>query len=747
MTRDRVNVRVVGPLLSGGVAGLVPVLLLCFLLANTVAAQDKPAENQEEQEQQLDPVVVTANLSERKQFKVGRSVEVVSAKRVSEKNPKSLPDLLDETPGVHVQKTNAGAGAPMIRGLIGPDNLILLDGVRMNNSTYRTGPNQYMALVDPWAMSRVEVLRGPGSVMYGSDAMGGVLNVIALDPRDLGSRLWGLTGRLSGASAYSGLGGTLQGDFTSGRYSGYVGGSFNHFGEVRAGGGESQPLSEYSRSSIREKFKVKLNERWSLVSALYWTAVWDAGRTDRLAQGRYRFYDNNDLTAYLRFERVGEGLFHRVRLNISYRHTNEEVTRYRCATAGGTVADRAACLTGELEQLTRKDRSNDAVHTPGIFATWEGRFFDQRLRLVLGGEGYFDFVSSEAARADADGDWEWKSRSRGNYSDGSRYYSLGAFLRGDVDLLKFQDSVIALDGGARLSYFDAAAPDVPGFGDVRYQHAGFVGSAGIKYLYREDLNLYLDYSQGFRAPNLQETTVMGDSGSFFEVPNDNLGPVSSDTLELGMKIRFPAMWLHMAGFQSWLDGLIDRETVPRDDWEEMGPSAGDVGGQTVKRRVNVNSGIYRGIEAMVRTVPYKGVSLWANLAWVRGEITDDEGNIEPARRVPPVSGAGGLRYEHDGLKLFAEFYVKWASNQGRLSPEDEEDLRICEDPNNPGYLLAECEGSPSWVTFNLRGGYSPADWIRINAVIENITDVRYKYHGSGIYAPGFNAMLEASLTY
>ena len=248
-----------------------------------------------EDEEDIGAVVVTVNRTEKREFEVTRSVELVTRKEIARQVPKSLADLLEETPGILVQKTNAGAGAPIMRGLVGPDNLILIDGVRFNNSTFRTGPNQYLSLVDPWSLQRVEVVRGPGSVMYGSDAVGGVISAVSLDPRKLGDRLFGLSGRGNVTSAWLGGGGGAQADLRAGSLSGYAGGSYGYFSNLRAGGGEEQPLSDHQRASLRMKSIVDLGSGLALTGAAYATAIRDAGRTDKLWQGRHRSYDNDDI--------------------------------------------------------------------------------------------------------------------------------------------------------------------------------------------------------------------------------------------------------------------------------------------------------------------------------------------------------------------------------------------------------------------------------------------------------------------
>jgi hemoglobin/transferrin/lactoferrin receptor protein len=719
-------------------------LLLSMPVLGEEPEEPAPAVNAEE----LEPVVVTVNRAEQAEQELPRSVDIVTRGATGRKGPKSLPDLLDETTGVFVQKTNGGAGAPILRGMIGPENLVTVDGVRFNNSTFRTGPNQYLSLIDPWSLQQVEVLRGPGSVMYGSDAMGGVFNVVTLAPRRLDGRLFGAEGRLSFSSATMPGTGSAQVDLITGPVSTYAGGSLGYFSEIRAGGGEMQALSDYLRGSGRLKSVARLNERWTLTEAAFYTAIEDAGRTDTVNKGDYRFYDNQDLLAYVRAERRGSGLGHRITLNLSYHFTDETVRRYWCGTDdNGVVLDRAACLAAEVDAITKRRNLVDTVHTPGFFATWESRFWDDRLRFLLGTDGYFDFVGSSREDAKASDDWAWKDADRGNFSEGSSYHQMGAFLNGDIAFLRLGDSSFHLNGGVRASYSSAQAPDVPALGEVKYDDFGVVGAAGLSYRLRDRLNAYVDFSQGFRSPNLQETTVLGDTGSTFEVPNDELGPQRSDTVEVGLKVRTRYVQASAAGFGSWIEDAFARDDVPESEWEALGITAESVGDKPVVRRVNADQAFYRGVEGNLSVGPVAGVSVWGNAAWVKGDVTDSDGNEEPARRVPPLFGAAGLRWEDAGLRLHAELFVKWATRQDRLGADDLADLRICEDPDSPGQLLADCNGVAGWTTLNARVGWRPMDRLEANLSLENLTDVNYRHFGSGMDAPGFNAILSVAARY
>ncbi len=704
-------------------------------------AEEKPTDDVE-----LGGVTVTVDRSERRKFEVKRSVDILDEKAIARRQAKSIPDLLDETPGVMVQKTNAGAGAPFLRGMVGPDNLILMDGIRLSNSTYRTGPNQYLGLIDPWSLRAFEVLRGPGSVLYGSDAMGGVLHAITKAPRKLGERSWGLSGRLSFAGAYPGLGGSLQGDYRDGDYSGYLGATFDHYGDVVAGGGIEQPLSSYQRVGVRHKSVVDLAPGYRLTAAVFESSIRNAGRTDTINLGQHRSYDNDDLLTYVRLDKVGSKWFHRIRLNLSYHLTNEVESGVRCAKVGGVVLDRAACLASNIDQLTHQYETRDTVHTPGLFATLESRSWGNRMRTIVGAEGYVDYVDSGAREANAI-DWTWQDRERGHYSSGSTYTSLGTFVRGEIDLLKRDKSTVTADAGTRLSYFVAQAPDVPGLGDLDYSHAGMVGSAGVGYRYDRLIHLYADYSQGFRAPNLQEATVLGDTGDFFEVPNDGLSPIRSDTVELGMKLNAPHFHLNLTGWYSKLANLYGREELTPAELADLGLDDEVLADQTAVRRVNRDSGDFRGVDLSLASRPLHGMSAYTAISWIDGSVEIAPGSFVTSRRLPPVAGNAGLRYQSPGGELHGEFFVRWAAAQNNLHPEDRVDYRICEDPDNPGQLLEDCQGTPGWVTVNLRAGFILTDELALDLRLENLGDTRYRIHGSGIDAPGFNGMVELRGTY
>ncbi len=698
----------------------------------------------------LDETLIVANRSEQRAFEIGRSVDVISKAALSRSLPESLPDALQGAGAVHTQKTNAGAGSPILRGLVGVDNLILVDGIRYNNSTYRTGPSQYLALIDPWSLERIEIIRGPGSVWYGSDALGGVINAVTLAPEQLDGRLFGASGRLLFQSATMGGGGSAQAEVNAGMLRGYLGGTLLFHGDLRAGGGATQRLSDYGRFGGRLRLSQDLGAGWTLTEAAFWNAIDGAGRVDSLGAGRVRSYDNQDLLAYARLTRKGTGWGKELRLNISYHQTRELVSDWRCNLAdSGVVVDTAACAAAQAESLKLREELDDVVHTVGFFAAWEAQVWGGRLKLVSGADAYFDFVASAAKEANAETSWAWKDKERGSFSDGSTYACMGVFVSASADVLKFDDAAWNIGAGVRLSGFQAGADDVPGVGRVEYQQFAPVFSANTKFIWSDMLNVYLDFSQGFRAPNLQESTVLGLSSKSFDVPNGDLAPARSNTLELGIKWRHPMVQATAAVFGNWMKDMFVRTELPKEQWAAMGVTEELVGTLAVYRRANAASAFFRGMEASLSVGPFEGVSLWTGAAWMEGEVEDQTGATSNATRIPPLMGSGGVRFEEPDWGLTAEVYVRWATRQENLGAEDYKDLRICEDPKTPGLLLPDdqCNGTPGWVTFHARAGYAIWQTVTLQLALDNLSDELYKYHASGIYGPGFNVSASLSGSY
>ena len=681
--------------------------------------------------------VISARRSEQRAFEAPRSLAMVDHQTLNEHQAKAVPDALKESHGIFVQETNRGSGAPILRGLVGPQNLIVIDGVRFNTSTFRTGPNQYLATVDPFAIQRIEVVRGPASVLYGNGAMGGVIQIITQEPRrKKGSEVEAATWIQSADLA---RGGRVSLSDWHQDWGFRAGGSATGFGTLRAGEGLREPVSDYTTGSWHTKAIYTPTPALKITGAYLGTVIRNAGRVDRLGQGDLRLHDNDDHLAYLAADWLGNGILEQLRGSISYHRTFERVDRFSCArNSDGSVTDFEGCKAREETTLTRKRIFQDEVDVLGFEVNGRFSLLDRRLDLNAGGEGYFDFISSSLLDGRDSDNFQLSPSARGNFSNDSRYRTLGLYLHAEGEALRLarERARLKLSAGLRLSNFGAEAPGVPDLGKVAYDFSGVVGNVGAQFLWEDHISLYANFEQGFRAPNLQETTVLGDTGSKFEIPNDALDPERSDTVELGLKSR----WKHLSTQAAWFFSRI-RDAIDEEATTFQGQT--EIEGKPVVRRINSAKGEYTGVEARARA-EWNSLSASIGITWLKGEVTDSAGTTTPARRVPPLFGTASLRYDHPQGRAYAALIFSGAARQDRLHPSDEQDLRICEVGVHTGVRDNNCNGTPGWATVNLRAGWRFDNRWRLDLALLNLSDERYRRHGSGFLQPGLDA--RATLT-
>lgn len=686
-----------------------------------------------------------------------RSLTVVDEESMRERPAATMGDLLDEEPGIHTQTTNRGAGAPFIRGHVGPGNLIVFDGIRFNNGTFRTGPNQYLNLFDPVALGQIEVLRGPSGVLYGSDAIGGVMHLRPRLPAyGSGVETRTLLGFRSADSSYVLAPEANWGDES---VSSTAGVTVDVFNTLRTGddGGEV-PGSAYQQFSPRLSLSTLFQPETELRVSYFGRLIRHAGRVDRLPANNFRRYDNDNHLAYLRLSHLGSGAFEEVTATLSMNRLNEAVRRNDCLVgdvygltdgdgdAIETTLDTDGCLAGDLDAIRRRRSNIDQTLTLGTSLAVVSDLPVDGLSLLWGVDAYQAFVDSSRVDFNVVGDpaeLERSEQDRGNYSNDSGYGTYGAYLVARHDVSLNETMTLRPEAGVRVSHVRASAPDVPELGDVDYDFTGATGNARVSLLVEDTATVYVGWAQGFRAPNLQETTVLGDTGDFFEVPNDELGPERSNEIEVGARAELGPVGLSLAGFYDALSDLMTRRPTTFEGLSQ-------VGGVEVRERFNAESATFVGVEASVSVDIYQGLSARGNVAWIRTEV-EAEGETTPARREPPLRWMGALRYGATFYPAFIEVVANGAATQDRLSPGDERDIRICGSDDFPGVLLgdlgSECGGTEGWIDLGLRAGVDVGDSLLLRASLSNLLDSRYRMHGSGTDAPGFGLSTSATVMF
>lgn len=666
----------------------------------SVSAQDDAADAEA---RRLDQIQVTATRREESVLEVPVGITVVDFDQIETQAPQTAVDLLHGEPGTYVQQTTPGQGVVIIRGLKGSEVLHLVDGFRLNNAFFRNAPNQYIALVDPMNLERIEAVRGPMSTLYGSDAMGGVLQFLTPEPRFTGSD-WQAEGliRARYSSADESTHSRLA--FQAGREGfGIAGGiSYQDIGTLRVGGGEELPYTGYTQRGGDLKLLIAPGNGHELMLSGQFSKQPETPRHDALFPG---FGQDEAESAEFLFK-PQERRFGQLR----YRYTEATAISDSIEIHLGqqkVVDDRTSRDTGSPNREIEENSSTLRGFT-GQFAKALG----QNHYLTYGWEYYEDEVESFRERLNIDTGVISARPSR--FPDGSTMDSLALFVTDDWYLTDRLD----INGGLRYSRFDIdLPPTINGIG-VSLEPDDISGHIGFAYRLTDGLRLVGNAGRGFRAPNIFDLGTFGDRPSNrFNIPNPNLEPETVNTFDLGFKyVDTQWQWEAMAFYSDYKDKITSVLTGEQTDT-----------GRDIVQSRNATQLTLWGIESGLRYHPNDAWQLYATATYTRGD-EEFEGDEYAADRIPPLFGKLGARWFFaDGWE--AEAYTLYATKQDRLSPRDIEDARI--DPN----------GTAGWATINGRIGWRATDGLLLQLNLENLADKRYREHGSGLDQPGRNVSL------
>lgn len=712
-------------------------LLAALLAAGPSLAQQDPAPPPPPAEAPAGLFEATVTAARRREVLLDspRAASVIDRDELDRRQVRTTPEALLEEPGVWVQRTNYGGGALFVRGLFGNRVLLLVDGVRLNNSTFRAGPNQFLNTVDPLLIERIEVVRGTGSALYGSDALGAAVNVLTAQPVLGGDKPLSAALRLGGSSADSSGAAGLKASW-SGKDAGLlVSGHLRRFGELRGGADTGvQHFTGYDEWSASAAATWRLAPGHLLSASFQSTRQFDVPRTDRSTPADLRLFTLQDRQlGWLRWATEGPlGPFTAVRATASLHRQREIADRLRVARDA-------------------QERDDNRVGTLGLQLDGELPFLGGPL--VLGAESYTDFVKSGAARGTLSTQGSLTGRPElARYGEGVGTTSAALFAGWKLPLhpllsLSAEGRVglvrIDLPEDRRLSLLFPAAglAALPAQTDLVPVTAGSLW-AHLTPLPQVAVNAGL--SLGFRAPNLDDQSRLGVEGASYILPTRGLVAEKALSGEAGVKAAHRGFEAQVTYAYTYIFDAIGKEAATID-----GQTVLD--GQRVARLVNTDSARYVAWEAQGKAPLWRRLSLFANLAWAFGTVERSVPGAaagapatvikEPAEKVPPLSGKAGLAWRAPEGKWFVEGLVRWALRQDRLGEADLGDVRIC------AQVPGACTGTPGWATLGVRGGADLFGKARLTLSLENLLDTSYRMHGSGIDGPGrsVQALLEGKL--
>ncbi len=656
------------------------------------------------------PVVVTASRRAEDPFLSPYQVEVVGRERLLRRQFRTVPQALREIPGVLVQETSAGQGSPFLRGFTGFQNLFLIDGVRLNNSIFRSGPNQYWNTVDVLSLDRLEVLKGPAGAQWGSDAIGGVVQAFSRSPyvhADQGLA-YGGSSYLRYATAEDSLWGraemSLSQSWEDGTSTGFLlGADAKHFGDIEGGRGTgTQYNTGYDEGAVDFKVEHWLDGDSRLVFLHQQVAQRDVPRTHSTQDG-ISFYgtsvgsdlrrdlDQNRRLTYLQYHATNlDSVFDSMRWSVSW-HEQEEL-QDRIRSSG-------------LQTLT-----GARVHTLGAFAQFESQ--TSYGNWLFGAEIYHDEVDSTSS----------SNPIQGSVGDDSSYDLLGVFMQ---DVVPIGDDV-ELTAGVRYTY---AALDADSVQDpVTSNQIGvedswdrITGNLRMRWDLAESWNVFTGASQGFRAPNLSDMTSFGVARSGeSELPALNLTPEQYISYEVGTKYRTADAACSASWFYTEIEDQILRYPT----------ATTNASGEPEVTKANIGDGHIEGVEFQGS---YRLLGNWAvfgAFTWQYGRVRNfDAGGAtattEYTSRLMPVTTLVGARWEPTDSDFYAESTLLRAEDADKLSAGDQRDTQRIP----PG-------GTPSYTVWNMSAGWRVSETATLDVSLDNITDVDYRVHGSGSNMPG-----------
>lgn len=706
---------------------------------------------------QYDEVVISANKWEQNTSEVPNEILNISAKDISHSNAQTSADLLKSTGQVYVQKSQLGGGSPTLRGFAANRVLLVVDGVRMNNAIFRSGNLQNIINIDPNALESAEVVFGPGSVIYGSDALGGVMDFHTLKPQFSNHEQLKLSGtvftRYSSANNEKtghmdwNVGGNKLAWMSSFSYSSYddlkTGSNFDadylDFGKrpLYADRVNGQDVIVTNDDLSLQKFSGF--DQWSAINKLRYRP------TDNL-EFSYGFYFANttDIPRYDRLVRPsGNGL----RQAEWYYGPQKWVMHHISATSfvANSLYDEAKIIaTYQQFDESRHDRRfgsdrlrNQMEHVDLFTVNLDMDKSKGKNSLYYGLEYTYNDVNSKSDTIDIVTEVSNLTQSR--YPDGgSQYSSIAAYA---TYKWRISDHWV-MNSGVRLSNVSLsgnssnADAQLLNFDSFDISNSAVSGSLGLVYNPKKGTKLDLILSSGFRSPNIDDVGKVfeldeeDDGTPIVIVPNSNLQPEYSFNVEFGITNQ----WRDKIKVNFVVYYTLLNNAIVRGPFEVNGSTTAMVGGQTSSLRAQVNTNqayIYGGTASATFVLPHH-FALSSSFTVTQGE---DKTKNEPLRHTTPNFGKTALSFANKGLNI-----ELWAEYNGNRFRKDIPTTEI----DDKDYLYAihnsdaSKDGSPAWKTFNLKASYQVSKWLQVSGAMENITDVHYRPYSSGISAPGRN---------
>jgi len=716
--------------------------------------------------EQLDEIILSASKGRESRRRIAEQLEITSKEEIKKIAPQTTADLLSNIPGIKVQKSQFGGGSPVLRGMEANRILLVVDGVRMNNAIYRSGHLQSSITISPNVLDRTEVIFGPSSVIYGSDALGGVIHYYTKTPKisfqeEVNSSFYS---RYSSINNEFSVEGNIE--LRNKNWASYTSISHSDFGDLKMGKNRTHGFDdwgkvfEYSNNSStyynansveNNDFLIQKNTGYSQTDVLQKVVIPLSQKSDLIFNAQYSQSSNIDrfdkLSTYsddeLKYAEWYYGPQKRLLISSQLKiNPDKKWLKNGTITAAyqNIKESRIQRKFSSLERSYRKEnvdvfslnsdffvpitKSSDRIMSYGFELTHnEVDSSPIGKTLKVDGNKITGLIE------------DFKVQSR--YPDGgSSYSSLASYVNYRQDINKkstLNTGIRFVNTDLNAKWIDDSFISLPSF-DISLNNSAVTATVG--YVYKPSVNWQLNtvIASGFRSPNIDDIGKIREKSGKVTVPNINLKPEYAYSIETSILKYF-----NNKKFQTGLNvyyTLLDNY-ITRDYFEINNSPTIMYDGEEGDIIANVNKD-----QAYIvgSTFSFKGN---LNHFWyTKGSLTYTKGKAYdtklPLSSIPPIFGFGEIGFEKERFQLG----VNWKFN-GRKQLKNYNLIEGIDNIEQTPYNLATDSyyGNPSWSTFNFNANYKLNSKITFYTSLDNILDTHYKEFASSISASGRNLSL------
>jgi hemoglobin/transferrin/lactoferrin receptor protein len=710
----------------------------------------------------LNEVVISASKFSQKFREVPKKVTQINKSTIEFTNPMTSADLLERGGNVFIQKSQLGGGSPMIRGLSTNRLVLSVDGVRLNNAIYRGGNIHNVISVSPMNIENTEIIMGSASVLYGSDAIGGVMNFYTKNPvLSMGESLRlniNIHSRYSSAASekmyhfdvnfglkkiafFSSISKSDYGNLLMGSNgpSEYLRPNYviqNSIGEdiiVNNSNSKLQRNTSYDQLNFLQKVLYKPNKNFQYDLGIHFSKTGDIPRYDRLIRqdqnldlvyGNW-FYGPQEwllINNQIAINSKSNNVFDKLKITFAKQKFSESRnSRKLNASNLNSREEKLDILSLNIDMIKKINSNSDLTY--GL------EYINNKVESLGSSTNIFDLsVNSISSR----------------YPNNSSLQSFGTYMNYKskiVDDVFFQSGVrysltkLQADLSQNNTFYDFP------YGNINLENGAFVGGIGFSWVRNIYNNWKFNINTAFRSPNIDDVAKVFDSepGNVV-VPNPGLKPERSFGIEFGGYFRTKNNI--ELDFSTYINYLYD--ALIRDDFTlENGISQIIYDGELsqIQALQNGSKSLIYGFEFGANMVINKNLSLKSQLNLIAGHELNELPFALPVRHIPPNFGNLHLIFEKGRLSFdaFVNFNSEISYNNLAESERAKPYLYALDKDGNPY--------SPSWTTYNFRSKYLLSDKLNFTLSFENILDKLYRPYSSGISAPGLNFIFSVNYAY